>query len=350
MSVHLENSRTIDRLGRPIHDLRISVTDRCNFRCTYCMPREVYGRDFAFLPRAELLTFEEIERLARVFVGLGVKKLRLTGGEPLLRRDLPVLVEMLAAIDGVEDITLTTNGSLLTRHVTALARAGLSRISVSLDSLDDGTFARMNDVGFPVATVLDGIAAAADAGLTPIKVNMVVRRGINEDDVVPMARYFRERGHILRFIEYMDVGHTNGWRMDDVVPAAAIVARIDEEMPLVALAPQYPGEVADRWAYRDGGGEVGVIASVTEPFCADCSRARITADGQLYTCLFSSTGHDLRALLRSGATDADLSTAMSVVWGARDDRYSEQRTLATGSGRELPVIDPTRVEMSRIGG
>ncbi len=342
--------RPQDTLGRPIHDLRISVTDRCNFRCTYCMPREVYGRDFAFLPRAELLTFEEIERLARIFVGLGVSKLRLTGGEPLLRRDLPVLVELLAAIDGVEDITLTTNGSLLSRHAAALAHAGLSRISVSLDSLDDATFGRMNDVGFPVGTVLDGIAAAADAGLTPIKVNMVVRRGINEADVVPMARYFRERGHILRFIEYMDVGHTNGWRMDDVVPAAEIVARIDDVMPLVALAPQYPGEVADRWAYRDGSGEVGVIASVTEPFCADCSRARLTADGELYTCLFSSNGHDLRGLLRSGATDAELSNAVSVVWRARDDRYSELRTLATGSGRELPVLDPERVEMSRIGG
>ncbi len=314
------------------------------------MPREVYGRDFAFLPRAELLTFEEIERLARVFVGLGVKKLRLTGGEPLLRRDLPLLVELLAAIEGVEDITLTTNGSLLARHAPALARAGLSRISVSLDLLDDVTFGRMNDVGFPVATVLDGIAAAADAGLTPIKVNMVVRRGINEADVVPMARYFRERGHILRFIEYMDVGHTNGWRMDDVVPAAEIVARIDEVMPLVALEPLYPGEVADRWAYRDGSGEVGVIASVTQPFCADCSRARLTADGQLYTCLFSSSGHDLRELLRSGVTDAELNSAIRAVWRARDDRYSELRTLATGSGRELPVIDPGRVEMSRIGG
>jgi len=314
------------------------------------MPREVYGRDFAFLPRSELLTFEEIERLARIFVALGVKKLRLTGGEPLLRRDLPVLVALLAAIDGVEDITLTTNGSLLARHAADLAQAGLSRISVSLDSLDDATFARMNDVGFPVSSVLQGIAAAVDAGLTPIKVNMVVRRGVNEADVVPMARYFRERGHILRFIEYMDVGHTNGWRMDDVVSAAEVVARIDDVMPLVGLPPLYPGEVADRWAYRDGSGEIGVIASVTQPFCADCSRARLTADGQLYTCLFSNAGHDLRELLRTGATDTALTTAIGAIWRARVDRYSEVRTLATGTSRELPMIDPQRVEMSRIGG
>jgi cyclic pyranopterin phosphate synthase len=354
--------RPIDTLGRPIHDLRISVTDRCNFRCTYCMPREVYGRDFAFLPRAELLTFEEITRLARIFVTLGVRKLRLTGGEPLLRRDLPTLVGMLGAIPDVEDITLTTNGSLLARQAGALAASGLSRISDSLDSLDEATFARMNDVGFPVASVVAGIDAAAAAGLTPVKVNMVVRRGVNEDSVVPMARFFRERGHILRFIEYMDVGHTNGWRMDDVVPAAEIVRMIDAEMPLVALPPAYRGEVANRWSYRDGSGEVGVIASVTQPFCADCSRARITADGQLYTCLFASSGHDLRRPLRAGATDPDLLDVVSAVWRARDDRYSELRSLATtaaggtqesGStraGRALPILDPGRVEMSRIGG
>jgi cyclic pyranopterin phosphate synthase len=339
-----------DTLDRPIHDLRISVTDRCNFRCTYCMPREVYGRDFAFLPRAELLSFEEIERLARIFVGLGVRKLRLTGGEPLLRRDLPVLVRMLADLPGVDDLTLTTNGSLLSRHARALAEAGLSRISVSLDSLDDATFGRMNDVGFPVRRVLDGIAAAAEAGLRPVKVNMVVRRDINEGDVVPMARYFRERGHILRFIEYMDVGHTNGWRMDDVVPASEILSRIDAEMPLVALPPQYPGEVADRWTYRDGSGELGLIASVTQPFCADCTRARLTADGQLYTCLFASRGHDLREPLRSGATDAALLEAVGAVWRARDDRYSELRTQVTVAGRELPIVDLGRIEMSRIGG
>jgi cyclic pyranopterin phosphate synthase len=342
--------RPLDTRGRPLHDLRISVTDRCNFRCTYCMPREVYGRDFEFLPRDQLLTFEEIVRLARVFTSLGVRKVRLTGGEPLLRRDLPELVSMLKAVPGIEDLTLTTNGSLLARHAAALADAGLDRVSVSLDSLDDGTFGRMNDVGFPVQTVLDGIQAAAAAGLAPIKVNMVVRRGINEADVVPMARYFRERGHIMRFIEYMDVGHTNGWRMDDVVPAEEIIALINADMPLDALAPNYPGEVADRWAYREGTGEVGVIASVTQPFCADCSRARLTADGQLYTCLFASAGHDLRAVLRGGATDDALADQIRAVWGARDDRYSELRTRATQSGRGLPVVDPQRVEMSRIGG
>jgi GTP 3',8-cyclase len=342
--------RPVDRLNRPLHDLRISVTDRCNFRCTYCMPREIYGRDYEFLPREQLLTFEEITRLAGLFVEAGVRKIRLTGGEPLLRRDLPELVRMLAAIPGIDDLTLTTNGSLLARHAAALADAGLDRVSVSLDSLDDTTFARMNDVGFPVQTVLDGIDAAAAAGLDPIKVNMVVRRGINEADVVPMARYFRERGHIMRFIEYMDVGHTNGWRMDDVVPASEIIARIHAELPLVELAPNYTGEVADRWAYRDGGGEVGVIASVTQPFCADCSRARLTADGLLYTCLFASTGHDLRAPLRSGATNRAVAEQIRAIWGARDDRYSELRTRATGSGRGLPVVDPQRVEMSRIGG
>jgi len=332
-----------------MHDVRISVTDRCNFRCTYCMPREVYGRDFAFLPRAELLTFEEITRLARLFSGLGVRKLRLTGGEPLLRRDLPVLVRMLGDVPDIEDITLTTNGSLLARQVAALANAGLRRISVSLDSLDEATFAQMNDVGFPVSTVLAGIQAAHDIGLAPIKVNMVVRRGVNEGSIVPMARYFRERGHILRFIEYMDVGHTNGWRLDDVVPAAEILARIDAEMPLVSLPPTYPGEVADRWAYRDGSGEVGVIASVTQPFCGDCTRARLTADGQLYTCLFASTGTDLRAPLREAHTDAQLVEIIGAVWRARDDRYSELRSLAT-IRPEASDFDPNRVEMSRIGG
>jgi cyclic pyranopterin phosphate synthase len=333
-----------------MHDLRISVTDRCNFRCTYCMPREVFGRDYAFLPRAELLTFEEITRLARLFAGLGVRKLRLTGGEPLLRRDLPTLVGMLSSVAGVEDVTLTTNGSLLARQADALADAGLSRISVSLDSLDEQTFMRMNDVGFPVSSVLDGIAAAERAGLRPIKVNMVVRRGLNEQDVVPMARFFRERGHIVRFIEYMDVGHTNGWRLDDVVPASEIIAAIDAQMPLAALPEQYPGEVANRWAYRDGSGEVGVIASVTQPFCRDCSRARLTADGQLYTCLFASAGHDLRGPVRDGATDDALLELISGVWAGRSDRYSELRSMATA--RPLPVltVDPDRVEMSRIGG
>ncbi len=345
-----EPNQPVDTLGRRMHDLRISVTDRCNFRCTYCMPREIYGRDFQFLPRAELLTFEEITRLVRIFVALGVRKIRLTGGEPLLRRDLPELVRMLAELEGVEDITLTTNGSLLARHAAALAAAGLDRISVSLDSLDPATFARMNDVGFAVADVLAGIDAASAAGLAPLKVNMVVRRGLNEDDVLPMARFFRERGQILRFIEYMDVGHTNGWRLDDVVPAAEIVASIDAEMPLVALPAQYPGEVANRWAYRDGSGEVGVIASVTQPFCADCTRARLTADGQLYTCLFASTGNDLRAPLRGGAADQQLIEVISAVWRARSDRYSDLRAAATR--RPLAVLpnDPNRVEMSRIGG
>ncbi len=338
-----------DTLARPMHDLRISVTDRCNFRCTYCMPREVYGRDFAFLPRAELLTFEEIARLARIFVALGVRKLRLTGGEPLLRRDLPVLVRMLSDIDGADDLTLTTNGSLLARHARALADAGLRRISVSLDSLDDAVFARMNDVGFPVRAVLEGIDAAHDAGLAPIKVNMVVRRGLNEDSVVPMARYFRERGHILRLIEYMDVGHTNGWRMDDVVPAAEVLARINAELPISALPPAYPGEVAERWAYRDGSGEVGVIASVTRPFCGNCSRVRVTAEGQVYTCLFGSVGHDLRGLLRGGASDEELSAAIASVWRGRTDRYSELRALATASSGSSEN-DARRVEMSRIGG
>ncbi len=333
-----------------MHDLRISVTDRCNFRCTYCMPREVYGRDYQFLAREELLTFEEITRLARLFADQGVRKIRLTGGEPLLRRDLPELVRMLTEIEAVEDITLTTNGSLLVRQAAALAEAGLDRISVSLDSLDEQTFARMNDVGFPVSSVLEGIAAAEAAGLRPIKVNMVVRRGMNEADIVPMARFFRERGHILRFIEYMDVGHTNGWRLDDVVPASEVIGRINAEMPLVALPQLYEGEVADRWAYRDGRGEVGVIASVTQPFCRDCTRARLTADGQLYTCLFASTGHDLRAGLRAGATDTELAALISGVWSAREDRYSDLRSAATA--RALPVIvnDPNRVEMSRIGG
>jgi cyclic pyranopterin phosphate synthase len=331
-----------DRLDRPLRDLRISVTDRCNFRCTYCMPREVFGADFRFLPRADLLTFEEIARLARLFVAEGVEKIRLTGGEPLLRRDLDRLVAMLAALPGPIDLTLTTNGSLLADKAQALADAGLRRITVSLDSLDDEVFARLNDADFPVARVLDGIDAAERAGLSPIKVNMVVRRGINEESVLPMARYFRERGHILRFIEYMDVGHTNGWRMDDVVPAAEIVARIDAEMPLDPLDPLYSGEVADRWRYRDGSGEVGVIASVSQPFCGTCTRARLTAEGRLFTCLFGVRGHDLRAPLRSGVGDDELAAKIRAVWRVRTDRYSELRSLAT--------VDLPKVEMSHIGG
>jgi cyclic pyranopterin phosphate synthase len=339
--------RDVDRLGRPLRDLRISVTDRCNFRCTYCMPKEVFGRDYQFLPRSELLTFDELERLARLFVDLGVEKIRLTGGEPLVRREVERLVEMLAGIEGLVDLTLTTNGSLLEGKAAALRAAGLRRITVSLDSLDDRVFAALNDVDFPVARVLAGISAAESVGFRPIKVNMVVRRGINEDSVVPMARYFRERGHILRFIEYMDVGHTNGWRLDEVVPASEIVTRIDAQMPLEPVPPNYPGEVATRWRYRDGGGEVGVIASVTQPFCEGCTRARLTADGRLWTCLFSTAGHDLRAMLRSGASDEDVAAAISRVWGARSDRYSEVRGLAT---LPLAAATPPRVEMSQIGG
>jgi cyclic pyranopterin phosphate synthase len=333
--------RIDDALGRPLRDLRISVTDRCNFRCVYCMPKEVFGRDYAFLPREELLSFEEIERLARVFAAHGVEKVRLTGGEPLVRRDLELLVAMLARIEGL-DLTLTTNGSLLPQKAQALADAGLGRITVSLDSLDDEVFRAMNDVDFSVERVLAGIEAAAAAGLAPVKVNMVVRRGLNEDSVLPMARYFRETGHVLRFVEYMDVGHTNGWRLDDVVPAAELVAAIDAELPLEPVEAAYRGEVARRWRYRDGGGEIGLIASVTEPFCGDCTRARVSADGKLYTCLFALRGHDLRAVLRSGASDDELSSVIGGVWRAREDRYSEVRTAATA--------DVPKVEMSYIGG
>ena len=277
-----------DALARPLRDLRISVTDRCNFRCVYCMPREVFGRDYEFLERAELLTFEEIERLARIFVGdHGVEKIRLTGGEPLVRREVERLVEMLARIPRLGDLAMTTNGSALARKARALGDAGLRRITVSLDSLDDEVFAAVNDVGFPVGRVLAGIEAAAAAGLGPIKINMVVKRGVNEDSVVPMARYFRGSGHIVRFIEYMDVGHSNGWRMDEVVPAAEIVAMIGAEMPLEPVAPNYPGEVVERWRYGDGSGEIGVIASVTRPFCGGCTRARLSAEGKLFTCLFA---------------------------------------------------------------
>jgi GTP 3',8-cyclase len=333
--------RLVDRLGRPIRDLRVSVTDRCNFRCVYCMPKEVFGRDYPFLPRAELLTFEEIERLARAFAALGVEKIRITGGEPLVRRDVETLVAMLARIPGL-DLTLTTNGALLARKAQALKDAGLDRITVSLDSLDDATFRAMNDVDFPVARVLAGIDAALAAGLDPVKVNVVVKRGVNDDGVVAMARAFRGTGVVVRFIEYMDVGHTNGWRMDDVVPAAEIVAAIDSEYPLEPVEPGYRGEVAGRWRYRDGNGEIGVISSVTQPFCRDCTRARLSADGKLYTCLFAVRGHDLRALLRGGASDGELAAALRAIWSARTDRYSELRSAET-AGLE-------KVEMSYIGG
>jgi GTP 3',8-cyclase len=330
----------LDRLGRPLRDLRISVTDRCNFRCTYCMPKEVYGSSYRFLPRAELLTFEEIERLARLFAAHGVEKIRLTGGEPLLRRDIEKLVAILAGVPGV-DLTMTTNGALLAPKASALAVAGLHRITVSLDSLDDEVFRALNDVDFPVERVLAGIEAAAAAGL-PVKINMVVKRGVNEDSVLPMARYFHGSGHILRFIEYMDVGHTNGWRLDDVVPAAEILSLIEGDLPLEPVEPGYRGEVARRWRYRDGGGEIGVIASVTQPFCGDCTRARLSADGSLYTCLFATRGHDFRALLRGGADDGEIGAAIASLWGRRTDRYSELRTAATAR------LD--KVEMSYIGG
>ena len=330
----------VDTLGRPVRDLRISVTDRCNFRCTYCMPKTVFGHDYRFMDRKELLTFEELERVARVFAELGVEKIRLTGGEPLLRRELETLVERLDAIDGL-DLTLTTNASLLARKAETLRAAGLDRVNVSLDSLDDETFRAMNDVDFPVTRVLEGIDAAADAGL-PVKVNAVVKRGVNDDGVVQMARHFRGTGHSLRFIEYMDVGATNGWRLDDVVPAAEIVERIDAVFPLEPVAAAYRGEVARRFRYRDGAGEIGVIASVTQPFCGDCTRTRISAEGKLYTCLFAVRGTDLRALLRGGATDDELRDAITGVWARRSDRYSELRTEQTST---LP-----RIEMSYIGG
>ena len=330
----------LDTMGRPLRDLRISVTDRCNFRCVYCMPKEVFGRDYRFLPRRELLTFEEIERVARVVVGLGVHKLRITGGEPLLRRDLEVLVAGLSGL-GDLDLTLTTNGALLAQKAQALADAGLSRVTVSLDSLDDEVFRAMNEVDFPVARVLAGIDAAAAAGL-PVKINVVVKRGLNEDSILGVARRFRGTGHVVRFIEFMDVGATNGWRMDDVVPAAEVVRTIDAELPLEPVEPSYRGEVAQRYRYRDGSGEVGVIASVTQPFCGNCTRARLSADGKLYTCLFAIRGHDLRAVLRSGAGDEELDAAIRAVWERRTDRYSELRTEETSHLR--------KVEMSYIGG
>ncbi|HEY3522213.1 MAG TPA: GTP 3',8-cyclase MoaA [Candidatus Limnocylindrales bacterium] len=339
-----------DRLDRPVRDLRISVTDRCNFRCVYCMPREIYGRDFAFLPRAELLSFEEIARVASTFVTLGVDKLRLTGGEPLVRRDLPRLVAQLAALErrdgGRVDLTMTTNGAALASLARPLAEAGLGRVTVSLDALDDATFRRMNDVDFPVARVLDGIEAARAAGLGPIKVNAVVRRGLNEREIVPLARWARAEGLIVRYIEYMDVGHSNGWRLDDVVPAEEIVAAIDRELPLEPVAPNYRGEVARRYRFADGSGEIGVIASVTAPFCGDCTRARLSADGTLYTCLFSGVGWDLRGRLRQGIDDESLGTFVKRVWSNRDDRYSEERTEATDDR----LHDPARVEMFAMGG
>ena len=332
-----------DTFKRPFRDLRVSVTDRCNFRCRYCMPAEIYGERYEFLPREELLTFEEIARVVRVCVSLGAVKVRLTGGEPLVRRDLERLVAALAAVDGVDDLTLTTNAYLLPDKAAALKRAGLHRVSVSLDTLDDDIFREMNGRGFGVDKVLDGIAAAESAGFRPIKVNAVVQRGVNDHTIVDLARYFKERGHVMRFIEYMDVGNRNGWRMDHVVPADEIVARIDAEMPLAPAESNYRGEVALRYRYADGGGEMGVIASVTKPFCGDCTRLRLSPEGSIYTCLFSSKGVDLRGPLRDGADDDELRSLVTSTWNVREDRYSEIRASLTE-----PVTD--KVEMYHIGG
>ena len=339
-----------DTRGRPLRDLRISVTDRCNFRCSYCMPREVFDKDYAFLPQASLLSFEEIARLAKVFVAHGVEKIRLTGGEPLLRKHLEVLVEMLAKLQTPQgkplDITLTTNASLLAKKAQSLKDAGLQRVTVSLDALDDATFRRMNDVDFPVADVLKGIEAAQKVGLSPLKVNMVVKRGTNDAEILPMARHFRHTGAVLRFIEYMDVGATNGWRMDEVLPSAQVVERLNAEFPLTAVNPNYTGETAERWRYADGAGEIGVISSVTQAFCGDCNRARLSTEGKLFLCLFASQGQDLRALLRGGYADDQIAAAIGLIWGDREDRYSELRSSQqadTGTGAK-------RVEMHYIGG
>ena len=336
-----EGSR--DRRGRPLHDLRISVTDRCNFRCTYCMPKELFGANYRFMPRRELLSFEEIVRLAEIFVEHGVRKIRLTGGEPLLRQGLDDLIRMLSAVAGLEDLTLTTNGSLLTsQRARQLRKAGLKRLTVSLDAIDDTVFSSMNDVGFSVEPVLQSIENGSRAGLNPIKINMVVKRNVNDHEIVPMAERFRGTEHIVRFIEYMDVGNTNGWRMDDVVSAREIVDTIGRVYPLRAAEPNYRGEVARRWHYADGAGEIGVIASVTQPFCGACSRARLSAEGKLYTCLFAAEGFDLRRLVRSDTSDEALSAAIGSMWSRRDDRYSELRSSNTAP-------EP-RIEMSYIGG
>jgi GTP 3',8-cyclase len=329
-----------DSLGRSMHDLRISVTDRCNFRCVYCMPREVFDAHYRFLPHSAILSFEEIARLARIFVGLGVEKIRLTGGEPLVRRDLHRLVAMLKELD--VELTLTTNGSLLARNAPALAQAGLDRVTVSLDSLDEATFRAMNDVDFPVAKVLESIDAAAAAGLSPVKINMVVKRGVNDRDILPMAERWRGSGHIARFIEYMDVGSSNGWRMDDVVPSAEVVRRISERWPLEPVGANYAGEVAERWRYADGGGEIGVISSVTQAFCSSCTRMRLSTEGALFTCLFAQSGHDLKSLVRGGASDGEIRDQIAAVWQRRADRYSEIRTAETAKLQ--------KVEMSYIGG
>jgi len=340
-----------DQFARPLHDLRISITDRCNFRCVYCMPKEVFDKDYQYLPHNALLTFEEITRIARLFVEHGVEKIRLTGGEPLLRKNVEKLIEMLAELRTVHgkplDLTLTTNGSLLARKAQSLKDAGLQRVTVSLDALDDAIFKRMNDVDFAVADVLHGIDVAHSVGLGPVKVNMVVKRGMNEQEILPMARHFKGSPAILRFIEFMDVGSSNGWNMHDVIPSAEVVRMIGADMPLVPVDPNYTGETAERWRYVDGGGEIGVISSVTHAFCKDCSRARLSTEGKLYTCLFATRGHDLRALLREGRSDGEISSAIGALWRVRGDRYSEQRTINTeglAQGRD------GKVEMSYIGG
>ena len=339
-----------DSLSRPLRDLRISVTDRCNFRCVYCMPKEVFDKDYKFLPQTSLLTFEEITRIARLFIAHGVNKIRLTGGEPLLRKNLEKLIEMLAVLrtpDGTPlDLTLTTNGSLLARKAQSLKDAGLTRVTVSLDSLDETVFRRMNDVDFPVAEVLHGIDVARQVGLGPIKVNMVVKGGVNDQEIVPMARHFKGTPVILRFIEYMDVGASNGWKLDEVIPAAEVVRRISAEMPLVEAQANYTGETAERWRYRDGSGEVGVIASVTQAFCGDCTRARLSTEGRIYTCLFATAGHDLRRLLRDGHSDAQIEGAIAHLWRQRSDRYSQLRTINTEGLTRVRQ----KVEMSYIGG
>ena len=335
-----------DTRGRLLRDLRISVTDRCNFRCTYCMPKAVFDNDYQFLPKSGMLSFEEIARMTRLFVAHGVEKIRLTGGEPLLRKNLEILIEMLAALktpDGKPlDLTLTTNASLLSKKAQAFKAAGLQRVTVSLDSLNEAVFRAMNDVDFPVADVLKGIDAAHDAGFAPIKINMVVKKGVNDQDIIEMARRFKGSGHIVRFIEFMDVGSSNGWRMNDVVPSAEIVRMIGAEMPLIEAEPNYTGEVAERWAYADGSGEIGVISSVTQAFCSTCTRARLSTDGKLYTCLFAQSGHDLRELMRSGKNDEQIAGAIGLIWNQREDRYSEIRTEETARTK--------KVEMSYIGG
>jgi len=335
-----------DRLKRRFRDLRISVTDRCNFRCTYCMPAEIYGERYSFLPKADLLTFEEITRLTRIFVDLGAVKVRLTGGEPLVRTEVETLVAQLSRVEGIEDLTMTTNAYLLPKKAQTLKDAGLQRVTVSLDTLDDEIFRRMNGRGFGTQSVLAGIEAAESAGLLPIKINSVVQRGVNDHAIVDLARHFKERGHIVRFIEYMDVGNRNGWKLDYVVSADEIVARIDAEMPLEPIEASYSGEVALRYRYRDGGGEIGIIASVTRPFCGDCTRLRLSPEGSIYTCLFADVGTGLRDPLRAGATDAELVELITGVWGRREDRYSEERASMTEELRDKRE----KVEMYHIGG